>query len=632
MEHQYKSLHEFFLNSMNQLHSPEYPFLHKKTDGVYNPITYQKTKEYIDALSALFTSFGWERGDRVAIIHENSPEFIYFDQALMKLGLVNVSIYPTLTAEETAYILNDSGSKGLLLGSKFLLKKFEKVKAQCPGVEKVILNFYFETEGNNYLLFADAIEKGEKLYGDYSQKIESRFQSVGHDDLATLIYTSGTTGVSKGVMLTHYNFMSNAYDAIALCPAIDKTDKFLSFLPLSHVYERMVSYVLATYIGAQIAFSEGLEKISQNFGEAQPTIIATVPRLLEKVESKIRRKSTEAGGIKLKIFNWSQRIGKQFRLAKESNQNPGLWLTIQYGLAEKLVYSKIKKVLGGKIKLIVSGGGALPGYVGEFFGNMGIRIQEGYGLTETSPFVSVNEFHRQLFGTVGRIAPSQQVAIQNIETKELITVQSYDSFNPEFACDEGEILVKGPNVMKGYWNKPEDTAEVIDEQGWFHTGDIGKFDRGYLKITDRLKNMLKTSLGKNIYPTPIENIYLQSPKIEQLFIIGDKREFVTAIIVPSVEEMKSTFGVTDAYFEDSNPMIDDEKIKQWLDEDIRLYSQKLAKFERIKDFVIKRNAFTMETNELTVTQKQKRKVIESNYSEFIEKMYTDEQQSLNLQT
>jgi long-chain acyl-CoA synthetase len=321
------------------------------------------------------------------------------------------------------------------------------------------------------------------------------------------------------------------------------SDRFLSFLPLSHVYERMAGYYLPTYIGAQIAFAESIEKVAQNFMEAQPSIMTCVPRLLERLEGRIRGNAEAKGGLTLKIFNWCLSVGEQVRLNTENKQSIGPLLKLKHSIAVKLVFSKIKAKLGGRLKLLVSGGGALPQHIGEFFGNVGIRCQQGYGLTETSPFVTVNEFHRQIHGTSGRVAPRQQVAIQNIETKEIITIQTYDSFKDDFECEEGEILCKGPNIMLGYYNNPKETALVMDEEGWFHTGDIGKFYKGYIKITDRYKNMLKTSLGKNIYPTPIENTYLQSDKIEQIFIIGDQREYVTAIIIPKEEKLKDFVGL-----------------------------------------------------------------------------------------
>jgi long-chain acyl-CoA synthetase len=615
------SLHEFLINAAHNIHSLETTFLMEKKGNDYVNISYGETFDNIHQWAAYLYQIGIRKGDKVAICLDNCPEFIYLDQALQKIGAVNVSIYPTLTADETAFILNNSESKAVLLGNPFLLKKFQKVENQCSSVEKVFLAFDYKEENNKFISVTSIKEEGKKLWPSLQNEIEKILPSIQHNDLAALIYTSGTTGVPKGTMLSHYNFMSNCYDALDLCPSINKDDRFLSFLPLSHVYERMAGYYLPCYIGAQIAFAESIEKVSQNFMEAKPTIMTCVPRLLERLEGKIRSNAEAQGGIKLKIFNWAIKIGETVRIKKENKQSINLILSIQHALAEKLVFSKIKAKLGGRLKLLVSGGGALPQHIGEFFGNVGIRCQQGYGLTETSPFITVNEFHRQVHGTSGRVAPRQQVAIQNIETKAIITIQTYDSFKEDFECEEGEILCKGPNIMLGYYKNPEETALVMDAEGWFHTGDIGKFEKGYIKITDRYKNMLKTSLGKNIYPTPIENTYLQSDKVEQIFIIGDKKEYVTAIVVPKEEKIKDFYGLNNIKFNEDDDFLEDEALKKWIEEDFKKLSQNLSNYARIRSFVIKRKPFTIETGELTVTLKQKRKVIEERYQNWIEKLY-----------
>lgn len=616
----FRSLHEMLLRSANEIHTPEDTFMLRKVNGQYLPISYSDTLQKIERISTYLMSLGLEKGDKVAMVLENCPEYIYWDQAMLKLGLVNTAIYPTLSPEETAYIINDSGSKAIVLGTPFLLKKFQKIEAECPTIIKAFLMFEGQGDEEKLISYGNVLKEGGSLIEEYKGSIEQRFSQVEKDDLAALIYTSGTTGVPKGVMLSHYNFMSNTYDALELCSQISPQDRFLSFLPLSHVYERLVSYYLSTFVGCQIAFSEGIEKIAKNLGEASPSILATVPRLLERMEEKIRKNIDAKGGFPKKMFYWSLSVGEKYRKKKEAGKSVGL-TALTKPIAEKLVFSKIKAKLGGNIKLIVSGGGALPQHIGEFFGNIGVQVQEGYGLTETSPFVSVNEFHRQVFGTVGRIAPSQKVALENIETGELIAEQSYDSFSPEYESEEGEILVKGPNIMLGYYNKPVETKEVFDQDGWFHTGDIGKFEKGYLKITDRKKNMLKTSLGKNIYPTPIENQYLQSSKIEQVFLIGDKLEYVTAIIVPSEEELVEVFDKKPSYFDEENIWIEEEEIINWLNEDIRKLGAPLAKYERPKSFLVKRKPFSLEDGEMTPTQKVKRKVVMEKYSDKINQLY-----------
>lgn len=622
----FTSLHHFFLNAAHNIHNPQRPYLFQKENGAWREYTYEYLLGEIDKLAAYFINHGLVKGDRVAIMLENCPEYYIIDQALQKLGLVNVSIYPTLTPDETKFILNDSGSRLVFVGNPFLLKKVQKVEAECPALEKIIFVPSDKKEEGNLINFSTAMQSGTTLLPGLTEEIESRFNVVGKEDLATLIYTSGTTGVPKGAMLTHYNFMSNCYDAIDLCPAILSTDLYLSFLPLSHVFERMVTMYLSTYVGAQVAFSEGIEKVASNINEIRPTIMATVPRLLERIHDKVIKNATEGGGIKAKIFTWAISVGEQVRVTKENGRNVTGLLELKRRIAEKLVFSKVKAKMGGRMKMFASGGGALPKHVGEFFANLGLKIQEGFGLTETSPFVTVNEFERQVYGTVGRVAPRQFVAIQNIETKEIITIQHYDSFHPEFASEEGEILTKGPNVMKGYFQNKEETDKVFDEDGWFHTGDIGRFEKGYLKITDRLKNMLKTSLGKNIYPTQIENVYLKSDRIDQIFIIGDKREYLTAIIVPSRETMEMQYKDKLPLLDDASKVfLHDGDLIKWIAEDAKKLGLNLAKFERIRNFLVKREPFSIESGEMTITLKVKRKVVMERYASEIEAMYAEKE-------
>ena len=615
----FKSLHQFFLNSAHHIHTPDTVYLTRKESGKWVDYTYRDLLSYVDCLTGWLMSRGLQKGDRVALILENSPEFYCIDQALQKLGIINVSIYPTLTADETAFILNDSGARILFVGNPFLLKKFKKVEDKCAAVE-VVVSFPEDVETDEKLVtYRQILEQGRTLFPAWSEQIESRFQEVGHDDIATLIYTSGTTGVPKGAMLTHYNFLSNCYDANDLVPDITKDDKFLSFLPLSHVFERM-AYYLTTYLGSSVAFAENIDKVAQNIAEVKPTLMAAVPRLLERVHDRVMKTGTEAGGMKANIFLWALSVGEKARKTKDESKSRGPWLSVRYAIAEKLVFSKIKQKMGGRLKLFVSGGGALPPHVGEFFANLGIQVQEGFGLTETSPFITVNEYNRQVYGTVGRVAPRQQVAIQNPDTKEIYTVQTYHTFKPDFVSEEGEILSKGPNVMKGYWKNHAETDKVFDQDGWFHTGDIGRFEKGYLKITDRLKNMLVTSLGKNIYPTQLENNFLKSPKIEQIFIIGDKQEFVTAIIVPAMEEAIAR-GIPASVFEHEDAFIENDELRQWLGEDVKKYNENLAKFERVKDFLIKRTPFSIEDGDMTITLKVKRKVVMEKFKEAIDKLY-----------
>jgi long-chain acyl-CoA synthetase len=610
------------------IHPDTHPFLSHKVGDAWADITYREALEEIDAISAWFLDIGIKKGDRLALIIENGPDYVYYDQALQQIGAVNTSIYPTLTETEIEYILNDSGAKTIIVGNPFLFRKVIKVANNCPELIRIIPaceefeKFTEKTTLNaGVISFKDVITRGFTLVEQYHSAINIAREAILPSDLSCLIYTSGTTGTPKGVMLTHHNLTENIRVSLIQIPVVEKTDVFLSFLPLSHVFERTATYHICLYAGCKIAFAQSLELLAKNMAEVRPTVMNCVPRLLERIHDRAIKNGTSAGGIKSKIFLWSLDIGRKYRLVNESGKKPGLLLQNQYKLAEKLVFSKIKERTGGRLKFMISGGGALPKNIGEFFGDLGIKILEGFGLTETSPVMAVTEYHRQIYGTVGRIIPGIEVAIQNVDTKHIYTVQTHDTFKEDFESEEGEIIVRGHCVMKGYLNKPEETAAAIDPEGWLHTGDIGRYYKGNLQITDRLKNMLVNAYGKNIYPTPVENTYLKSPKIEGVFLIGDKREHITAFIIPAREALQETFNLTDEFFEKPDLFIDDAAITDWIKQDIKKLSHELAKFERIKNFKVKRTPFSMDEGEITPTLKAKRKVIEKKYANYIDEMY-----------
>ncbi len=623
----FKNLHHLFRNAAYHIHNPQHPYMFRKEQDEFKPITYAAVEEKLNAVSAQMLVHGMQKGDRVAFFMENCPEYFMIDQGLQQIGLVNASIYPTLAEHEAAFVYNDSGAQIIFVGSPFLLKKVAKMSPTI-NILKLVITLFDDPkkiwDDARVISWKDFTAQGNILYPQYKEKIEELYNRVGLEDLATLIYTSGTTGNPKGAMLTHGNFIHNAQSGLKLMSAFDEGEKFLSFLPLCHVYERCVTYYIGMYKGAQVAFAESIEKIATNIAEVHPTIIATVPRLMEKVEEKVKKTIEREGGLKAKIFNWAITKGKARYHLHIQGKKPGILLSMQLAIAERLVFNKIKQRLGGRIKFIVSGGAALPVHVAEFFAAIGIKILEGFGLTETSPFIAVNEYERQIIGTVGRVGPGQEVAIQNPDTGEMYTLQTYDSFRPEHESPEGERLMRGPNLMKGYWNQPEETAKVIDKDGWFHTGDIGKFQWGNLKITDRLKNIIVNSFGKNIFPTQVENAYLQSRRIEQIFIIGDKRDYLTAIIIPSKDELKEAFGKDEAYFTNDDKWITEPEILNWIKAETNKYAVGLAKFERIKNFIVKRNPFSIDDGEMTPKMSVKRKVVEKKFAEEIDAMYKDD--------
>lgn len=613
---------------VNNIHPGTHTFLSHKVGDTWVDITYGEALDKIDAISAWFIDIGIQKGDRLALIIENGPDYVYYDQALQQIGGVNTSIYPTLSETEIEYILNDSGARTIICGNPFLFRKVLKVANNCPALIRIIPAFddfekYLEKQTLNagVIGFKDLIKVGTTLIGKHQATINSAREAILPSDLSCLIYTSGTTGTPKGVMLTHHNLVENVKVCLIQIPIIEPTDTFLSFLPLSHVFERTATYHVCLYVGCKIAFAQSLEMLAKNMTEVKPQVMNCVPRLLERIHDRAMKNGTSAGGLKSKIFLWALETGKKHRIANEDGKKSGSILNAKQALADKLVFSKIKERTGGNLKIMLSGGGALPKNVGEFFGDLGIKVLEGFGLTETSPVMSVTEVHRQVYGTVGRIVPGIEVAIQNVDTKEIYTIQTHDSFKESFQSEEGEIIVRGHCVMKGYLNKPEETAATIDKDNWLHTGDIGRFFKGNLQITDRLKNMLVNAYGKNIYPTPVENTYLKSPKIEGVFLLGDKREYVTAIIIPAKEALQEQFGFKEDFFEQADAFIDNKDVRDWLNQDLRKLSNELAKFERIKNFKVKRKPFSMDEGEITPTMKPKRKVIEKKYAEAIDEMY-----------
>jgi long-chain acyl-CoA synthetase len=629
LSNQVNTIPQLLRHVVEHIHSENNTFLLHKTGDSWEEISYKQTLAQADAISSYFLEMGITKGDRLALMIENSADYVYYDQGIQQIGAVNVSIYPTLSEQEVKYILNDSGARAILIGNPFLFRKILKIASDCSKLQRIIPVFEdFEkyTSGlkihANILSFKSLIREGNKKVKSFQTELNKRREEVLPSDLSSLIYTSGTTGVPKGVMLTHANFVENVRAALQQI-RIDENETFLSFLPLSHVFERTATYHVCCGSGCKIAFAQSLELLPRNMAEIKPTVMSCVPRLLERIHDKAIKNGTAGDGIQAKIFLWAIKTGEICREIQESGEKLSILLQLKHWLANKLVFSKIKEKTGGRLKFMISGGASLPKNIGEFFGNLGIKVLEGFGLTETSPVIAVTEFERQIYGTVGRILPGIEIGIQQVDTKAIITVQTHDTFLSDFECEEGEILVRGHCVMKGYWNKKEETNQVIDKDEWFHTGDIGRFYKGNLQITDRIKNMLVNAYGKNIYPTPVENTYLKSQKIEQLFLIGDKREYVSAIIVPSREDLQETFGLEEDFFQQPEIFIGDQRIIDWLNLDVRKLSSELAKFERIKNFIVKRNPFSIEDGEITPTLKAKRKVIEKKYADAINEMYLE---------
>lgn len=557
-----------------------------KIDGKWKSATYGDVRREVTNLAAGLVSIGVQKGDRVAILASNRPQWAYADYAIACLGGVSVTIYPTLTADSSAYILNDSKSKIIFVENAEQSEKVRSVESQIPTLEKVIVMDNDVSGGGNEIGFLELQNVG-KEQEDFD--LLEKTTQVTQDDLLTLIYTSGTTGNPKGVMLTHKNLCTNIIGGLSAIDVLDG-DRFLSFLPLSHSFERMVGHFTSFWSGAEMAYAQSLETVAEDMIATSPTIMAAMPRLFEKVYAKMLNNVEKEGGLKKKIFNWAIDVGKNsVKTGKKG---------FKFAIADKLVFSKLKAKLGGKLRFFVSGGAPLSQSIGEFFEYANVLILEGYGLTETSPVLTCNRLEQYKFGTVGK-------PLANVEIK---------------IADDGEILAKGPNIMKGYYNLPEKTENVFTEDDWFKTGDIGFLDDDdFLTITDRKKNLIVTSGGKNIAPQPMENALVLSPFIEQILVIGDKRNFISALIVPSFEKIKSDFaGFADA---PNAEIIKDEKIYSIVESDVNRLQAHFNKFEQVKKILLLSEEFSIENGMLTPTLKVKRKEAEQHYAEQIDQIY-----------
>lgn len=574
------------------------PVLRYKPDKEYRDISYGEMKENTELFALGLAAIGIKREDKISIIAENRPEWVYSDFAILGLGAVDVPLYPISTSENIEFIINNSESKCIIVSNKFHLNKVLKIRGKCKNLQSiVVMNDIGEEEGDGIYTFSQIKEKGKEFSVSNPGYFAESVNLSDENDPCTIIYTSGTTGEPKGVLLSHKNIVSNVYGAhIAL--DVYESDVFLSFLPLCHIFERMAGYYTALAGGCTIAYAEGIEKVAQNLVEIQPTIMTTVPRLFERMYSKIMKNVESQSVKKQKIFNWAIETGREFARVRKNETVP-ISLTLKNKLADKLVFKKLKERTGGKMRFFVSGGAALPRELGEFFEAVGIVVLEGYGLTESSPVLAVNRLNDYKFGTVGKVFPGVEIKI----------------------AKDGEILAYGPNIMQGYYKNKKETDEVLKD-GWLHTGDIGVFDaEGFLHITDRKKHLFKTSGGKYVAPTPIENMFLASKYIEQFVLIGDRRMFLSALIVPDYEALKEYADAHRIQYANLDELVKMKQIYELLENDLSQFQKKLANYERVRKFTILDKPLSIENGEITPTLKVKRKVIEERYKDLIEDMY-----------
>ncbi len=570
---------------------PKADSLSNKVNGEWKKYSTSEFIKIATEVSFGLLKMGIHRNDKIAIVSQNRPEWNFADLGIQQIGAISVPLYPNITVEDYRFILKDSETKLVFVSNQEI---YDKVKAATSDNSDIIGIFTFD-EIRDLKHWSGIQNLG---FGRNLSEIEEYKKAVRPEDLLTLIYTSGTTGVPKGVMLSHNNIVSNVRACVPLMP-VGPTDRALSFLPLCHVYERMLNYLYSS-VGVSIYYAESLETISDNLKEVKPHIFVTVPRLLEKVYDKIVTKGSELTGIKKLLFFWALELGLKY----ETSVDQGFFYNLQLKWANKLIFSKWREALGGNVKAIVTGGAALQLRLARVFTAAQIQVMQGYGLTETSPVISVNRANltENRFGTVGPL-------ISGIEVK---------------IADDGEILSRGPHIMQGYYKRPDLTAETIDQDGWFHTGDIGTWvENKYLKITDRKKEIFKTSGGKYIAPQIIENKIKESKLVEQAIVIGDGQKFPAALIVPNFVNLKLYCEHKKIPYTTDAEMIKSASVLEKFKRELDVTNEGFAQYERIKKFDLLATMWTIDSGELTPKLSLKRKAIMANNEARVERIYKD---------
>jgi long-chain acyl-CoA synthetase len=573
-----------------------------KENGHWRKYSTQEVRKLVDSLSMglLHAGVGYQDGsvegrDKIAVLSNNRPEWLILDLAIQQTGAILTPIYPTISPNELEFIFNDASIKMVFVSDQELYNKVQSVRSKTPSVQAV----YSFNELSGVLNWKELLHNGT---ASDLEKLQSIKDAIRPDELATILYTSGTTGFPKGVMLSHQNIMENVQNVEEIVSAVaNASDRCLSFLPLNHIFERMVSYIYM-YIGVSIYYAESIDTVGDNLKEVKPTLFTTVPRLLEKVYEKIMAKGRELTGVKKNLFFWAVGVANKFELDK----NQGFVYNIQLAIANKLIFSKWRDALGGNVKAIVTGAAACQVRLLRIFTAAKIVVMEGYGLTETSPVISVNRFDPsgRRFGTVGQ-------GIKNVEVK---------------LAEDGEICCRGSNVMMGYYKRPDLTAECIDNENWFHTGDIGTWVEGnFLKITDRKKEIFKTSGGKYVAPQPIENKMKESPFIEQMMVVGPERKFTAALIVPAFANLKTWCEKNGVPHQSNDEMISSPRVQEHYKSIVEKFNVQFNHIEQVKKFELLNAEWTIDGGELTPTLKLKRKVITEKYSDAIERIYAEDE-------
>ncbi|MCF7797082.1 MAG: long-chain fatty acid--CoA ligase [Lentisphaeria bacterium] len=573
---------------------PDRPALmYKKSSGDYTTITYQQLDQRIHALAAGLRGWGIKSGDRIAILSNNCPEWAITDFSAMTISGIVVPIYQTLLPRQIAYILNDARVRAIFVENQEQLDKILEIQSDCPSLEKIAVFDATDSTGD-FHAFSELTALGKKEIDRQGDRFLEWLDQIDPQAVSSLVYTSGTTGEPKGVMLNQHGFVFDVINAESVFP-LYHTDVFLSFLPLSHLFERLAGHWCPLYRGGAIAYAESIETVIDDLQMVRPTVMVSVPRLYEKISSKVLSQIESGSAIKKKLFYWAQRVGRKYHVQKH-----GRWITLQYTLADKLVFSKIKAKLGGRFRFPVAGGAPLAVETLKFFEAMGLSIIEGYGMTETHLIIALTPPGNTRYGSCGPPIPGIEVKIS----------------------DDGEILVRGDILMMGYYGKPDLTRESIDDEGWLHTGDIGYMDDDqYIYITDRKKNILVTAGGKNVAPAPIENALKRSQYIDDVCLIGDKRKFISAILIPNFDALTNWASEQQLDWANQDELVQLPEIHSLMEAEINLQQKDFARFEKVKKFIVLPQPLSIEQDELTPSLKIRRKVVSEHFKDEIETLY-----------
>jgi len=585
--------------------------LEKKLNGKWDSVSWEDYYKRAAYVGLALKDMGLQKGDRVSLLSENRLEWLYADMGVLGAGGCIVPIYPTLIDEEVEYIVSHSDSKFLIVENNAQLQKGLYTAKRYPGLKKIIVIDSTGKTANPMIMgYNELLDKGKALYNKDAEAFASLADTIAQDDLATIVYTSGTTGVPKGAMITHKNIMAviKALDIMEPHYAYD-SDQTVPFLPLSHVFERVAGHFYGMYVGITASYAESLDTLIQDIQEKRPTVVLAVPRVLEKVYQQILSQVQDQTPFKQKVFYWGQKVGSKISELREQKKNPGFNLSLKYKIAYAIIFKKLQNALGGRVRWMTASGAPTAREIILFFNSAGIMVIEGYGMTECCAPATMSNIADYRIGTVGRPLPGVDITI----------------------ADDGEILIKGDNVFKGYWKMPEETKDSFTQDGYFMSGDIGLFDEaGFLMITDRKKDLIITSGGKNVAPQKIENLIKSDPLFLEAIVIGDKRKYLTVLVNISQEQAERIAKEKGINVNSLHDLFNNPRFQTIVEEHIEKCNQKLARYETVKKVGIIKNEFSKETGELTATLKVKRKAVQQKYQPIIDSLYEEDAKTVQV--